>query len=232
MSDSNKKYPVVVLGIGNILWADEGFGVRAVEAFNEAWKCPEDVLVLDGGTLGFYLSEYIESCSKIIIFDACEFNELPGTCKVLKKEDINPWLNTKMSAHQEGLNDLFAVAKLLGRYPDEIVVLGCQPGDLEDYGGSLTPEVSAAVPGMVEEAAKQLKEWGFKIEPRMKKQKRSANPALSVSLMKKAARRKKRLAATQTSGSFQKEIRMETRSLKRSENHVYCDSDEGRFGFR
>lgn len=166
MSDSNKKYPVVVLGIGNILWADEGFGVRAVEAFNEAWKCPEDVLVLDGGTLGFYLSEYIESCSKIIIFDACEFNELPGTCKVLKKEDINPWLNTKMSAHQEGLNDLFAVAKLLGRYPDEIVVLGCQPGDLEDYGGSLTPEVSAAVPGMVEEAAKQLKEWGFKIEPR------------------------------------------------------------------
>ena len=50
--------------------------------------------------------------------------------------------------------------------------------------------------------------------------------------MKKAARRKKRLAATQTSGSFQKEIRMETRSLKRSENHVYCDSDEGRFGFR
>ena len=111
-----------------------------------------------------------------------------------------------MSAHQEGLNDLFAVAKLLGRYPDEIVVLGCQPGDLEDYGGSLTPEVSAAVPGMVEEAAKQLKEWGFKIEPRTpdEKQKRSANPALSVSLMKKAARRKKRLAATQTSGSFQK----------------------------
>lgn len=71
-----------------------------------------------------------------------------------------------MSAHQEGLNDLFAVAKLLGRYPDEIVVLGCQPGDLEDYGGSLTPAVSAAVPGMVKEAAKQLKEWGFKIEPR------------------------------------------------------------------
>ena len=55
MSDSNKKYPVVVLGIGNILWADEGFGVRAVEAFNEAWKCPEDVLVLDGGTLGLSL---------------------------------------------------------------------------------------------------------------------------------------------------------------------------------
>ena len=96
MSDSNKKSPVVVLGIGNILWADEGFGVRAVEAFNEAWKCPEDVLVLDGGTLGFYLSEYIENCSKIIIFDACEFNDLPGTCKVLRKEDINPWLNTKM----------------------------------------------------------------------------------------------------------------------------------------
>lgn len=81
MSDSNKKYPVVVLGIGNILWADEGFGVRAVEAFNEAWKCPEDVLVLDGGTLGFYLSEYIESCSKIIISMPANSMNFPAPAK-------------------------------------------------------------------------------------------------------------------------------------------------------
>lgn len=203
MSDSNKKYPVVVLGIGNILWADEGFGVRAVEAFNEAWKCPEDVLVLDGGTLGFYLSEYIENCSKIIIFDACEFNDLPGTCKVLRKEDINPWLNTKMSAHQEGLNDLFAVAKLLGRYPDEIVVLGCQPGDLEDYGGSLTPEVSAAVPAWWKKPRSSSRNGDSRSSPvtREKKPRRLPRPVLSVSLMKKDVRRKKKPAVMQTSGT-------------------------------
>lgn len=59
----------------------------------------------------------------------------------------------------------FAVAKLLGRYPDEIVVLGCQPGDLEVTRFPY-PRSERAAPGMVEEAAKQLKEWGFKIEPR------------------------------------------------------------------
>lgn len=161
MPGNGKKYPVVVMGIGNILWADEGFGVRAVEEFHKAWNVPEGVTVLDGGTLGYFLSEYIEESSRLIIFDCCDFRAEPGTFSILTKDDINPWLATKMSAHQDGLTDLFAMAKIRRRYPDEIVVLGCQPADLEDYGGSLTPKVQAAVPAAVEAAAKQLEAWGY-----------------------------------------------------------------------
>jgi hydrogenase maturation protease len=44
---------ILVLGIGNILWADEGFGVRAVEQFHARYRLPENVSLLDGGTQGF-----------------------------------------------------------------------------------------------------------------------------------------------------------------------------------
>ena len=56
----DKKYKAVIMGVGNILWADEGFGNRAVEAFNKKWRTPENVQVIDGGTLGYFLQEFIE----------------------------------------------------------------------------------------------------------------------------------------------------------------------------
>ena len=51
---------VLVLGIGNILWADEGFGVRAVEAFHRDFEMPANVTVLDGGTQGLYLVDFVQ----------------------------------------------------------------------------------------------------------------------------------------------------------------------------
>ena len=50
---------ILVLGIGNILWADEGFGVRAVEAFHRRFATPENVSLLDGGTQGLYLVQFV-----------------------------------------------------------------------------------------------------------------------------------------------------------------------------
>ena len=60
---------VLVLGVGNILWADEGFGVRAVESFNARYKLPEKTKVADGGTLGMYLLELIGSTKDLLLFD-------------------------------------------------------------------------------------------------------------------------------------------------------------------
>jgi len=53
----NDRTDVLVLGIGNVLWADEGFGVRAVEALHAAWAFPPGVRLMDGGTLGLSLFE-------------------------------------------------------------------------------------------------------------------------------------------------------------------------------
>lgn len=152
---------VLVLGIGNILWADEGFGPRAAEAFHQAYAEQKDVRVMDGGTLGLYLSEYITSSRRILVFDCCELHAPAGTMKLLRKDDIRLWSSNVISAHQTGFNDLLNNAALLGQSPEDIAIIGVQPKDLEDYGGSLTAEVKSQIAPAVETAAEVLAQWGF-----------------------------------------------------------------------
>ena len=156
----DKKYKAVIMGVGNILWADEGFGNRAVEAFNKKWRTPENVQVIDGGTLGYFLQEFIEETDNILIFDCADVQCEPGTLMVIEGKDITPYLQTKVSAHQQGLNDLFAMAMVRGRYPKNIAIIGCQPKTMEDYGGSLTPEVSESIGPALIKAEEILTHWG------------------------------------------------------------------------
>lgn len=153
---------VLVLGIGNMLWADEGFGVRAVEALNAAFEYPSpDVLLLDGGTLGLNLLEYVEASRRVLVFDAVDFGLAPGTLKVLRDAEVPRWGARKMSPHQNGFNDILALAQLHGRTPDTITAVGVQPVTLEDFGGSLTEPVRARLAEAVDLAVAQLAEWGF-----------------------------------------------------------------------
>lgn len=153
---------VLVLGIGNMLWADEGFGVRAVEALNAAFAFPAPaVQLLDGGTLGLNLLEFVEGSRRVLVFDAVDFGLPPGTLKVLRDDDVPRWGARKMSPHQNGFNDVLALAQLHGRTPDTVVAIGVQPATLEDFGGSLTEPVRARLPEAVELAACQLADWGF-----------------------------------------------------------------------
>lgn len=156
----------LVLGIGNILWADEGFGVRAVEAFHAAYAPTEGVSVRDGGTLGAYLLNDIEEADRLLVFDCCDFHEEPGTLRVLRNDDVRIWTSTKISPHQTGMNDLLAIAQIQGRCPKEIAIVGVQPDELNDYGGSLTKKVRTKVPEAVVLAVDILKEWGIELQPR------------------------------------------------------------------
>ena len=64
---------ILILGIGNVLWADEGFGVRCVEAMADAFALPDTVRLLDGGTQGLYLLPFLEEADALIVFDAIDY---------------------------------------------------------------------------------------------------------------------------------------------------------------
>lgn len=151
----------LVLGIGNLLWADEGFGVRAVEALNAAYEFPPDVLLLDGGTLGLNLLDYIESSRRVLVFDAIDFGLPPGSLELLRDADVPRWGARKLSPHQNGFNDILALAHLHGRTPETIVAIGVQPVTLDDFGGSLTEPVRARIGEAVELAMSELRRWGL-----------------------------------------------------------------------
>jgi len=155
-----------VLGIGNLLWADEGFGVRAVEALHAAYQFPAAVTLQDGGTLGLLLYEPVASARRVLVFDAIDFGLAPGTLRVLRDDEVPAWGRTKLSPHQTSFNDVLALAQMNGRTPDGIVAIGVQPVELNDFGGSLRAPVRERLPEAVRLGAAQLAAWGFPGTPR------------------------------------------------------------------
>lgn len=158
---------VLVLGIGNILWADEGFGVRAVEAFHRRYELPDDVVLLDGGTQGLYLVNYLQEADDLLVFDAIDYGLEPGTLKIVRDEDVPKFTGAKkMSLHQTGFQEVLSAADLLGAYPRRLVLIGCQPVDLEDWGGPLTTPVAAAIGPALDTAVAVLADWDVAVRPR------------------------------------------------------------------
>lgn len=162
-----KDTPALVLGIGNLLWADEGFGVRCLETLHQRWAFPDGVRLLDGGTQGLYLVNDVCDCERLLVFDAIDFGDPPGTLRVLEGDEVPSYaVAKKLSMHQTGFQDVLAAAELLGAAPLQVVLVGVQPVQLEDFGGSLTPAVAARVDDAVAEGVKQLVQWGFTPRPR------------------------------------------------------------------
>jgi hydrogenase maturation protease len=151
----------LVLGIGNLLWADEGFGVRSVEALHERWSLPPRVTVVDGGTQGMYLLDHVCAADRVLVLDAIDYGLPPGTLRVFRDEAVPVWSDTAMSLHQATFQDLLSLARLRGRFPARITLIGVQPAVLDDLGGSLSPLVRARVDEAVEIAVAELRAWGM-----------------------------------------------------------------------
>jgi len=150
-----------VLGIGNILWGDEGFGVRAVEEFHRRYAVADNVTILDGGTQGLYLVNYLEEADCLVVFDAIDYGLAPGTLKVVRDAEVPRFTGAKkMSLHQTGFQEVVSAADLLGRCPRHLALIGCQPLDLEDWGGPLTQPVRAQIEPAIELACEILSQWG------------------------------------------------------------------------
>jgi len=152
---------ILVLGLGNVLWADEGFGVRAIEALNAGYEFPDNVRLMDGGTQGIYLLPHVQSADKLLILDAVDYGMEPGTLRLIRDDDVPSYMGVrKVSMHQAGFQEVLASARLTDELPERIALVGVQPELLDDYGGSLRPCVKARIPDAVGMALEILDEWG------------------------------------------------------------------------
>ncbi|MGD2041184.1 MAG: HyaD/HybD family hydrogenase maturation endopeptidase [Anaerolineae bacterium] len=149
----------LVLGLGNILLGDEGVGVRVAEYLLERYDFPEEVRVMDGGTLGLDLLPYVEDASRLLVVDAVQARQPPGTLVRLTRDEIPLFLDAAMvSPHQEGLHDLLAVAALKGYLPDEVIFWGVQIEDL-GVGLELSRPVAAQVETLAHKVLEELAQW-------------------------------------------------------------------------
>jgi hydrogenase maturation protease len=157
---------IVVLGIGNVQWGDAGFGVRALERLKSAWQCASHVECVDGGTQGRALLPLVESAQRMIVFNAADFGQPPGTLCVRAGDDATAHLRTHaVNLHQMDFADALACAQLKGRYPRELVLIGVQPQAQSEYGADLDDAVRAQLDPAVAAACRWLRRWHARPQP-------------------------------------------------------------------
>ncbi len=153
---------ILVLGLGNILLQDEGLGVRAAERLAARYRLPPDVQVMDGGVMGLDLLPHLEGVSHLLITDAVQSGQPPGSLVRLEGEAIPAALSLKMSMHQVGLQELLALAGFQGTLPEQVVLWGLEPASLE-WGLELSAPIAAQIDALVDAAAGELRAWGVEL---------------------------------------------------------------------
>lgn len=162
--DTNRRNKrVVVLGLGNILLRDEGVGSHVVARLQKQ-HLPGNVEVIDGGTAGPDALLSALDVDKLVVVDATKAGGKPGTLykarfegsrKSELKKVFGREKNAKISLHQLGLLDALAAAEKINAAPDEIVIVGVEPGRV-DWGLELTEPVEKTVPGVVKKVLEEL----------------------------------------------------------------------------
>lgn len=150
-----------VLGVGNPIMGDDGVGLAVLEALQESRAAEPAggpvVAYVDGGTGGMALLPLVQESDRLLVLDAVA-GPVPGTVVHLTGDQVPRMLSTKLSPHQVGLLDVFAAARLLGREPGTVDVVGIVPASV-DLRLGLSPAVAAAVPAAVTRARQLLDQW-------------------------------------------------------------------------
>lgn len=150
----------VVLGVGNLIMADEGIGVRVVEALERDYMLPPGVVAIDAGTSSMELLADLSHLDFLLVVDAINADKPPGTLVKLAGEAVPVFFRRNLSPHGIGLSDVLAALEFMDAAPREVVVIGVQPVSLE-LSMELTPAIAARVPELVAMAVAELAEHGY-----------------------------------------------------------------------
>ena len=161
MDDVLHPAEVTILGVGNVILRDEGFGVRVAEYLDAHYDFPENVQIVDGGTIGIELTQFVTGTKKLLVIDSINGHAAPGTRFAIRDDDVLAHFQDKISAHEVGIQDVLALLEVTGHKIPTVTVLGAQPYNLE-AGVELSEEMRKLVPEVAEEALNELRKWGIK----------------------------------------------------------------------
>ena len=150
----------LVVGCGNVLFKDDGFGPMVIHALEDYFKendieKPEDTQFIDAGTgaTHFIFSMPDDNWKKVIVVDVVEWNAVPGTLKIFSPYDMpkGKYENAHTWPVEEPLHDLVDMGI-------EVVIVGCKPAEITapDVDMGLTEPVEAAIPKAIEMILNEL----------------------------------------------------------------------------
>ena len=153
----------LILGIGNTLLKDEGIGIHLlnyIQSHYPEWEAKFGIEMLDGGTLSFDLLTHIRADQELIVLDAVNLKQQPGTVYCLQSQSMDHFLSQPgKSVHEVSLMDLFDMSRLSEQLPEQRALIGIQP-DCIDWGDQLTSSVQEALSAAALEIKQVLSDWG------------------------------------------------------------------------
>jgi hydrogenase maturation protease len=157
---------VAVVGLGNVLMGDDGFGPFVVQQLLARFEFPDRVTVTDLGTPGLDLIPFIDGAAVLVVVDTVALDEPPGAVRVFRGEELRAApRSARLSPHDPGLLEALDMLELGGEGPREVVLVGVVPQRC-----GVGPGLSEVARGAVDEAmaavVEHLGSLGVKVKRR------------------------------------------------------------------
>jgi hydrogenase maturation protease len=148
-----------VLGLGNVLMGDDGFGPSVAHALERGWEQPDDVEVIDVGTPGLNLTPFLSGPERIILLDVAEHDGPVGEVRLFSREDVLRMpVPQRVSPHDPGLREALLALDFAGQGPRDFRLVAARPQHV-GTGPGLSPCLQAAVPAAIEAVLALLAQW-------------------------------------------------------------------------
>lgn len=140
------RHKSLVIGVGNTLMRDDGVGIHVTNTLRSSTESNDLLDIIDGGTIGLALLPQVEDCDRLIIVDAAELDEPPGTIRVFIDGEVDNHLSgRRRTVHEVAIVDLLSAAEIRGCRPGRTALVAVQPGST-DWGAEPTQRVRDVIP--------------------------------------------------------------------------------------
>ncbi len=152
---------VRIIGIGNVLMGDDGFGPYVVKTLEALYEFPADVSIVDAGTPGLDLSPFLMNADVIILVDAVKASGEAGSVRTYGREDlVRPGVTPRLGPHDPALAQTLTTLDLAGTGPKAVILVGAV-AERVTTGPGLTAPMRTAVPAAIERVANLLAVFGL-----------------------------------------------------------------------
>lgn len=162
MITSHRAGPTVVIGLGNPYRGDDGIGLAVLDCLRDSYDLPAEVLLIEGADWGMNFLPLVEEAQQLLLLDAIEMGEPPGTPIRLAGLEVPQHFDRKLSPHQADIRDLLQAADMRGRLPPDLVAIGVEPMPGR-IGQRLSHEALMGIERAAAMAAEQLEAWGHAV---------------------------------------------------------------------
>jgi hydrogenase maturation protease len=154
---------IALIGIGNIMFHDEGLGAYLVKYIEENYNIPPNLNVVEGGTLGFSLMTYYQEYDKVIVVGTGSKNAEVGSIYSETAEEVMAQSTIRQTANEVEITMMLEICSF---HEDmgEVQLITMVPEDIMDVCNGLTPSVLGYMPKLVDATLRELENSGIRLE--------------------------------------------------------------------